>query len=122
MFTLTLLFFFSDYFQIGIGLMICQQFVGINGIGFYASETFASAGNSGLASLCFFHWSFFRNISLRELIFYFYCLKCRTFFRKNWNYSLCLCSGIQFLPLSSNSCHHIFKSNSDYLKLIHRFQ
>ncbi|XP_059449292.1 sugar transporter ERD6-like 16 [Corylus avellana] len=31
---------------IGIGLMICQQFVGINGIGFYASETFASAGLS----------------------------------------------------------------------------
>lgn len=26
--------------------MICQQFTGINGIGFYASETFAEAGNS----------------------------------------------------------------------------
>ena len=24
--------------------MVCQQFVGINGIGFYASETFVAAG------------------------------------------------------------------------------
>ncbi|XP_062176447.1 sugar transporter ERD6-like 16 [Alnus glutinosa] len=31
---------------IGIGLMIFQQFGGINGIGFYASETFESAGLS----------------------------------------------------------------------------
>ncbi|KAF3457286.1 hypothetical protein FNV43_RR01943 [Rhamnella rubrinervis] len=31
---------------IGIGLMVFQQFGGINGIGFYASETFAEAGLS----------------------------------------------------------------------------
>ncbi|KAJ7955019.1 Sugar transporter ERD6 [Quillaja saponaria] len=45
---------FLDLFQskhirsviIGVGLMVFQQFVGINGIGFYASETFASAGLS----------------------------------------------------------------------------
>lgn len=35
--------FFSS--QIGVGLMVFQQFVGINGIGFYASQTFESAGN-----------------------------------------------------------------------------
>ncbi|KAG9140960.1 hypothetical protein Leryth_010471 [Lithospermum erythrorhizon] len=32
---------------IGVGLMVFQQFVGINGIGFYASETFAAAGLPG---------------------------------------------------------------------------
>ncbi|KAK7860262.1 sugar transporter erd6-like 16 [Quercus suber] len=32
--------------KIGVGIMICQQFTGINGIGFYASETFAEAGAS----------------------------------------------------------------------------
>ncbi|CAN1284044.1 Sugar transporter ERD6-like 16 [Linum perenne] len=32
--------------QIGVALMVFQQFGGINGIGFYASETFASAGPS----------------------------------------------------------------------------
>jgi SP family sugar porter-like MFS transporter len=31
---------------IGVGLMVFQQFGGINGVGFYASETFASAGPS----------------------------------------------------------------------------
>ncbi|KAK4775759.1 hypothetical protein SAY87_023720 [Trapa incisa] len=31
---------------IGVGLMVFQQFGGINGIGFYASQTFASAGPS----------------------------------------------------------------------------
>ncbi|KAL3505807.1 hypothetical protein ACH5RR_031189 [Cinchona calisaya] len=31
---------------IGVGLMIFQQFIGINGIGFYASETFEQAGLS----------------------------------------------------------------------------
>ncbi|XP_038879074.1 sugar transporter ERD6-like 16 isoform X4 [Benincasa hispida] len=31
---------------IGVGLMVFQQFGGINGIGFFASETFASAGPS----------------------------------------------------------------------------
>ncbi|KAK9052779.1 hypothetical protein SSX86_029409 [Deinandra increscens subsp. villosa] len=31
---------------IAVGLMICQQFGGINGIGFYASETFQTAGLS----------------------------------------------------------------------------
>ncbi|GLT99231.1 hypothetical protein SLE2022_166830 [Rubroshorea leprosula] len=31
---------------IGVGLMVFQQFGGINGIGFYASETFASVGPS----------------------------------------------------------------------------
>ncbi|XP_021908837.1 sugar transporter ERD6-like 16 [Carica papaya] len=31
---------------IGVGLMVFQQFVGINGIGFYASETFVAAGLS----------------------------------------------------------------------------
>ncbi|GMN46519.1 hypothetical protein TIFTF001_015685 [Ficus carica] len=34
---------------IGVGLMVFQQFVGINGIGFYANETFAEAGLSGKA-------------------------------------------------------------------------
>jgi SP family facilitated glucose transporter-like MFS transporter 8 len=29
---------------VGVGLMVFQQFVGINGILFYASETFVSAG------------------------------------------------------------------------------
>ncbi|KAK4283566.1 hypothetical protein QN277_000503 [Acacia crassicarpa] len=45
---------FLDLFQgkhvrsvvIGVGLMVCQQLVGINGIGFYASETFVAAGFS----------------------------------------------------------------------------
>ncbi|PKI47956.1 hypothetical protein CRG98_031620 [Punica granatum] len=31
---------------IGVGLMVFQQFGGVNGIGFYASQTFASAGTS----------------------------------------------------------------------------
>ncbi|KAH1102623.1 hypothetical protein AAZX31_13G195000 [Glycine max] len=31
---------------IGVGLMVCQQFVGINGIGFYTAETFIAAGLS----------------------------------------------------------------------------
>ncbi|XP_075654678.1 sugar transporter ERD6-like 16 [Castanea sativa] len=31
---------------IGVGIMMCQQFTGINGIGFYASEIFAEAGAS----------------------------------------------------------------------------
>ncbi|CAI9118679.1 OLC1v1020277C1 [Oldenlandia corymbosa var. corymbosa] len=31
---------------IGVGLMVFQQFIGINGIGFYASETFVAAGLS----------------------------------------------------------------------------
>ncbi|KAI3979958.1 hypothetical protein MKX01_042612, partial [Papaver californicum] len=42
--------FQRKYFRpliIGVGLMVCQQFGGINGIGFYASETFALAGLSG---------------------------------------------------------------------------
>ncbi|GJR57672.1 sugar transporter ERD6-like protein 16 [Tanacetum coccineum] len=30
--------------MISVGLMVCQQWCGINGIGFYASETFQSAG------------------------------------------------------------------------------
>lgn len=33
-------------FQIGVGLMVCQQFVGINGIGFYTAQTFVAAGKS----------------------------------------------------------------------------
>ena len=32
------------WYQIGVGLMVCQQSVGINGIGFYTSETFVAAG------------------------------------------------------------------------------
>ncbi|OIW19566.1 hypothetical protein TanjilG_18376 [Lupinus angustifolius] len=31
---------------IGVGLMVCQQSVGINGIGFYTAETFVAAGFS----------------------------------------------------------------------------
>ncbi|KHN03404.1 Sugar transporter ERD6-like 16 [Glycine soja] len=31
---------------IGVGLMVCQQSVGINGIGFYTAETFVAAGLS----------------------------------------------------------------------------
>ncbi|XP_050209059.1 sugar transporter ERD6-like 16 isoform X2 [Mercurialis annua] len=31
---------------IGVAIMICQQFTGINGIGFYVSQTFVSAGFS----------------------------------------------------------------------------
>lgn len=30
--------------QVGVGLMVFQQLGGINGIGFYASEIFVSAG------------------------------------------------------------------------------
>lgn len=30
--------------QVGVGLMIVQQFGGVNGIGFYASSIFVSAG------------------------------------------------------------------------------
>ncbi|XP_028781650.1 sugar transporter ERD6-like 16 [Neltuma alba] len=45
---------FLDLFQtkhvrsvvIGVGLMVCQQLVGINGIGFYTAETFVAAGFS----------------------------------------------------------------------------
>ncbi|KAF7837177.1 sugar transporter ERD6-like 16 [Senna tora] len=45
---------FLDLFQskhvrsviIGVGIMVCQQSVGINGIGFYAAETFVDAGAS----------------------------------------------------------------------------
>ncbi|CAN1284043.1 Sugar transporter ERD6-like 16 [Linum perenne] len=36
----------KSHYQIGVALMVFQQFGGINGIGFYASETFASAGPS----------------------------------------------------------------------------
>ena len=32
--------------QIGVGLMVFQQCVGINGIGFYVSQTFVEAGLS----------------------------------------------------------------------------
>ncbi|KAI4373983.1 hypothetical protein MLD38_012035 [Melastoma candidum] len=32
------------FIVIGVGLMVFQQFGGINGVGFYASETYASAG------------------------------------------------------------------------------
>ena len=32
------------HLQIGVGLMICQQATGINGIGFYTAETFVAAG------------------------------------------------------------------------------
>ncbi|KAI4345511.1 hypothetical protein L6164_012626 [Bauhinia variegata] len=46
---------FLDLFQskhvrsvvIGVGLMVCQQAIGINGIGFYTAETFEAAGLSG---------------------------------------------------------------------------
>lgn len=47
--------------------MICQQFGGINGISFYASETFASAGNSGFLrthALCFLLLILFLETSL----------------------------------------------------------
>jgi hypothetical protein len=47
--------------------MIFQQFGGINGIGFYASETFESAGNSGFLNtsfLMFFVTSLFLETSL----------------------------------------------------------
>lgn len=46
---------------IGVGLMVFQQFVGINGILFYASETFVSAGK-------------LTNLRLR-----------RTWFHQSWN-------------------------------------
>ncbi|XP_009603614.1 sugar transporter ERD6-like 16 [Nicotiana tabacum] len=40
---------------IGIGLMVFQQFIGINGIGFYASQTFESAGlkNSNIGTIAY---------------------------------------------------------------------
>ncbi|XVF66317.1 hypothetical protein PTKIN_Ptkin10aG0025700 [Pterospermum kingtungense] len=38
--------FQQKYISIGVALMVFQQFGGINGISFYASETFASAGLS----------------------------------------------------------------------------
>ncbi|CAL0330684.1 unnamed protein product [Lupinus luteus] len=34
----------ADDILIGVGLMVCQQSVGINGIGFYTAETFVAAG------------------------------------------------------------------------------
>ncbi|KVI03961.1 hypothetical protein Ccrd_017757 [Cynara cardunculus var. scolymus] len=34
----------ADEIQIGVGLMVCQQFGGINGICFYTSSIFESAG------------------------------------------------------------------------------
>ena len=39
--------------------MVFQQFVGINGIGFYASETFAEAGNKNKPHNSSFHADFF---------------------------------------------------------------
>ncbi|KAK8635635.1 hypothetical protein V6N13_004362 [Hibiscus sabdariffa] len=36
----------ANEIQIGVGLMMFQQFGGINGVGFYASQTFTSAGFS----------------------------------------------------------------------------
>ncbi|KAL5150883.1 Sugar transporter ERD6-like 16 [Glycine soja] len=44
---------------IGVGLMVCQQFVGINGIGFYTAETFIAAG--------------FRNWDILRLLYCRYC-------------------------------------------------
>ncbi|KAG5628043.1 hypothetical protein H5410_013261 [Solanum commersonii] len=40
---------------IGVGLMVFQQFIGINGIGFYASQTFESAGlsNSNIGTISY---------------------------------------------------------------------
>ncbi|TMW94357.1 hypothetical protein EJD97_010395 [Solanum chilense] len=40
---------------IGVGLMVFQQFVGINGIGFYARQTFESAGlsNSNIGTIAY---------------------------------------------------------------------
>lgn len=40
------LFKLVDAVKIGVALMVFQQFVGINGVGFYASETFVQAGKS----------------------------------------------------------------------------
>ncbi|RZB54790.1 hypothetical protein D0Y65_044638 [Glycine soja] len=50
---------------IGVGLMVCQQSVGINGIGFYTAETFVAAGLSSgkigsIAYACFSKWDIFR--------------------------------------------------------------
>ena len=36
--------------QIAVGLMVFQQIGGINGVGFYASETFVAAGKLTRAS------------------------------------------------------------------------
>uniref|UniRef100_A0A0V0IFK3 Putative sugar transporter ERD6-like 16-like n=1 Tax=Solanum chacoense TaxID=4108 RepID=A0A0V0IFK3_SOLCH len=50
--------FSSKYIRsviIGVGLMVFQQFIGINGIGFYASQTFESAGlsNSNIGTIAY---------------------------------------------------------------------
>lgn len=50
--------------------MIFQQFGGINGISFYASETFASAGNSGSLQAEFFMLFCCLSGLLRLLFFY----------------------------------------------------
>lgn len=49
-------------FQIGVGLMACQQSVGINGIGFYTAETFVAAGKwqeseEPVSSVCHIYFS-----------------------------------------------------------------
>lgn len=41
---LTFFVLFISFEKIGVGLMVFQQFGGINGICFYASSIFASAG------------------------------------------------------------------------------
>lgn len=57
--------------QVGVGLMFFQQFGGINGIIFYASETFKSAGKVFLriksAFFCFF--LFFLEKKLKETLY-----------------------------------------------------
>lgn len=40
------------YAQVGVGLMVFQQLGGINGVGFYASYIFSSAGNQMSVLLC----------------------------------------------------------------------
>lgn len=53
----TNLLFFISLLQISVGLMAFQQFVGINGIIFYSTEIFKSAGN------------YYNNVNLSKVIF-----------------------------------------------------
>lgn len=53
---ITPIYFFN---QIAFGLMVCQQFGGINGICFYTSSIFESAGGVSSFSLSFFFFFFF---------------------------------------------------------------
>lgn len=76
-----------DHVQVGVGLMVFQQIGGINGVGFYASEIFVSAGRqiaSDNMRLLYFDSSWQLQIKMED---YNACCDCRIFLRQAWDHS-----------------------------------